>query len=95
MVARFLPLCFALPGNPSFNPRDAQAKQVLGEAANLQREIYRKTGGLYAEWLRGMGMSEDVVSEWLGKAENGDAKVFRKYFQVCLTEISLLEDCMS
>src|SRR5215471_5134229 len=39
MITRFSPLCWALPVTPSFNSKDAQAKQVLAEAAGLQKVI--------------------------------------------------------
>ncbi|KMU73343.1 KapM [Coccidioides immitis RMSCC 3703] len=73
--------------NPSFNPKDAQAKQVLGEAAALQKIIYLKTGPEYVRWLRetelpGMGMGPDLVNEYVGSLEMLDIKGFRQFFQV-------------
>jgi exportin-T len=89
MITRFSPLCWALPMNPSFNSKDAQAKLVLGEAAALQKVIYLKTGPTYVKWLRenelpGLGMGADLVDEFVGSLERLDAKGFRQFFQVCL-----------
>ncbi|EEP77038.1 conserved hypothetical protein [Uncinocarpus reesii 1704] len=88
MMTRFSPLCWALPMNASFNPKDAQAKQVLGEAATLQKKIYCKTGPEYVRWLRetelpGLGMGPDLVNEYVGSLEMLDTKGFRNFFQVC------------
>lgn len=92
MITRFSPLCWALPMNASFNPKDPQAKMVLGEAAALQKTIYMKTGPEYIEWLRstelpGMGMGPDLVEEFVGSLERLDGKGFRQFFQVCFISI--------
>ncbi|EEH42880.2 exportin-T [Paracoccidioides brasiliensis Pb18] len=87
MITRFSPLCWSLPMTPSFNSKDAQAKQVLGEAAALQKVIYSKTGQEYIDYLRGrelpgMGMGSDLVNEYVGSLEHLDVKGFRQFFQV-------------
>lgn len=94
MITRFSPLCWALPTTPTFNPKDAQARQVLAEAGGLQRTIYAKTGAEYAEYLRtrelpGMGMGADLIEEYLNALGRLDMKGFRQFFQVCLTYLSL------
>ena len=71
----------------SFNPKDAQAKHVLAEAAGLQKIIYAKTGPEYVKWLRGtelpaMGMASDLIDEYVGSLELLDVKSFRQFFQV-------------
>lgn len=90
MISRFSPLCWALPMTPSFNSKDAQAKQVLAEAGCLQRTIYLKTGMEYVEYLRnqelpGMGMGAELIEEFL-KALTAvgqlDMKGFRQFFPV-------------
>ncbi|EFE31686.1 uncharacterized protein ARB_01285 [Trichophyton benhamiae CBS 112371] len=86
MITRFSPLCWALPMNSSFNSKDAQAKQVLGEAAAMQKVIYSKTGPEYLQWLRtselpGMGMGEDLINEYVSSLEQLDVKAFRQFFQ--------------
>lgn len=88
MITRFSPLCWALPTTPSFNSKDAQAKQVLAEAGNLQRVIYGKTGMEYIEYLRdrelpGMGMGADLVEEYVGTLSRLDYRGFRQFFPVC------------
>lgn len=87
MITRFSPLCWALLMTSSFNSKDAQAKQVLGEAAALQKMIYTKTGSEYTQWLRdrelpGLGMGGDLVNEYVGSLERLDSKGFRQFFQV-------------
>ncbi|KAL4787851.1 Exportin-T [Aspergillus varians] len=87
MITRFSPLCWALPATPSFNSKDAQAKQVLSEAGGLQRVIYGKTGMEYIEYLRdrelpGMGMGVDLVEEYVGTLSRLDLRGFRQFFPV-------------
>lgn len=69
VVERFSPLAWAVPGSPEFNSKDAQAKQVLFEAANLQTEIVKKVGEPYVERLKsdlgGMGIGNDGVDQYL------------------------------
>ncbi|CAG8074319.1 unnamed protein product [Penicillium nalgiovense] len=95
MITRFSPLCWALPTTPSFNSKDAQAKQVLAEAGALQRTIYSKTGMEYAEYLRnqelpGMGMGTELIEEFLTAMGQLDVKGFRQFFPVCATVLILL-----
>ena len=59
MMTRFSPLCWALPTNPSFNSKDAQARQALSEAANLQKIIYTKTGAAVFELAEGQRAEEN------------------------------------
>ncbi|KAI1951540.1 pre-tRNA nuclear export protein [Ophidiomyces ophidiicola] len=93
MITRFSPLCWALPMNSSFNPKDAQAKHVLGEAATLQKTIYSKTGPEYVRWLRetelpGIGMGFDLINEYVGSLETQDVKGFRQFFQAFIQRFS-------
>ena len=87
MMSRFSPLCWVLPATPSFNAKDAQARQVLAEAALLQRTIYSKLGAEYVEYLRvselpGMGMNGELVEEFLTALGQLDTKAFRQFFPV-------------
>lgn len=87
MMTRFSPLCWALPTNSNFSSKDAQARQVLGEAAGLQKAIYQKTGQEYVVWLRDvelreMGMDGSIMEEYLRALCNFDLKGFRQFFQV-------------
>ncbi|CAI7620119.1 unnamed protein product [Penicillium manginii] len=93
MISRFSPLCWALPANPSFNSKDAQAKQVLAEAGSLQRTIYSKTGGEYTDYLRnnelpGMGMGGDLIEEFVTALSQSDAKGFRQFFPSFIQRLS-------
>lgn len=69
VVERFSPLAWSIPAMPDFNAKDAQAKQVLFEAANLQLEIIKKIGEPYVERLKsdlsGMGVGGDAGEQYL------------------------------
>ncbi|EMD65706.1 hypothetical protein GGP41_010569 [Bipolaris sorokiniana] len=69
VVEKFAPLAWSIPASPGFNAKDAQARQVLYETANLQHEIIKKVGESYAERLKGdlsgMGIGEDVQDQYL------------------------------
>ena len=87
MITRFSPLCWALPSNPSFDSKDAQGRQVLNEAASLQKAIYAKTGPEYLNYLRevelrGMGMNNDIIEEYLNALSTSDTRNFQGYFKV-------------
>ncbi|KAL5335793.1 Exportin-T [Aspergillus crustosus] len=93
MITRFSPLCWALPATPTFNSKDAYAKQVLAEAGGLQRTIYSKTGMEYIEYLRdrelpGMGMGGDLVEEYVGTLSQSDLKGFRQFFPSFIQRLS-------
>ena len=88
-MTTFSPLCWAIPSNPNFDPKDAQGKQVLGEAAALQKAILTKTGQEYLNYLRdvelsGMGMDSGTISEYLSTLYSADIKVFQQFFKVGL-----------
>ncbi|KIW48210.1 uncharacterized protein PV06_00822 [Exophiala oligosperma] len=85
MITRFSPLCWALPTNPAFNSKDAQARQALSEAAGLQKTIYLKTGQQYLSWLqenelRTMGMNDSMISDYLQKLATMEPKGFKAFF---------------
>lgn len=89
MITRFSPLCWALPSNPNFDAKDAQGKQVLLEAAALQKAIYAKTGQEYLTYLRevelnGMGMNSGIIDDYLRNLSTLDIKAFQNYFRVRL-----------
>jgi exportin-T len=69
VVERFSPLAWSVPATPGFNLKDAQAKQVLYEAANLQTEIVKKVGEPYVQRLKsdlsGNGVDEGNVDQYL------------------------------
>ena len=85
IVQRFSPLTWSLLSSPSFNPKDAQARSVLGEAATLQWTILRKTGMEYERHLREtemptMGFPQNIVDEYMKKLESDNVRDFKKYF---------------
>jgi exportin-T len=86
MMTRFSPLCWAVPMNRAFNPKDAQARQVLAEAALLQKTIYIKTGQEYLSWLRDdeltkTGMPAEMITEYLRNLVELDQRAFKAFFQ--------------
>ncbi|KAH8700765.1 putative tRNA exportin [Talaromyces proteolyticus] len=85
MFTRFSPLCWVLPSSSGFNPKDAQARQVLGEAGALQQTIYSKAGTEYTDYLRGqelpgVGMGPELVEEYINALTQLDVKGFRAFF---------------
>lgn len=87
IMTEFSPICWALATHPNFSSQDAQTRQVLGEAAGLQKAIYAKTGDKYLAWLRdyelsGMGMDSVSIEQYLRALSTSDVKGFRKFFQV-------------
>ncbi|KAL8740054.1 MAG: hypothetical protein Q9190_007203 [Brigantiaea leucoxantha] len=85
MMERFSALCWALPTQPSFDPKDAQGRQALAEAATLAKTIYAKTGQSYLRRLRerelgAMGMDEATIGEYVSALRELDGKEFRQYF---------------
>jgi len=91
MMTRFSPLCWAVPMNRAFNAKDAQARQVLAEAALLQKTIYAKTGRAYLSWLRdegelrGTGMSVGMIDEYLRNLVGLESRAFKLFFQDFVT----------
>ncbi len=88
MMTTFSPTCWAIPSNRNFDPKDAQGKQVLGEAAALQKAIYSKTGQEYLTWLRDaelsrVGMDGGTIEEYLRALCTLDTKEFQLFFKVC------------
>ena len=86
MIERFSPLCWALPSQTNFDPKDAQGRQAMGEAAGLQKAIYSKTGEEYLSFLRNselssMGMDAGTVDDYLRALSNSDTKAFKQFFQ--------------
>ena len=87
MMERFSPLVWVLPSNTDFNPKDAQAKQALGEAAAMHKAIYAKTGQQYLNHLqetefKNMGWDQETATGYLQALSASDTKKFRQYFQV-------------
>ncbi|KAG8526816.1 uncharacterized protein KY384_008245 [Bacidia gigantensis] len=87
MMTRFSPLCWAIPSNSYFDSKDAQGRQVLTEAAALQKAIYSKCGQDYSTYLRnielsGMGMNNQSIEEYLNALNSMDLRGFQQYFKV-------------
>lgn len=85
MTTRFSPLCWAMPSNPNFNPKDGQSRQVLVEAAGLQKMIYAKNGQDYINHLRNtelpsLGLQGPVVEEFFSKLTTLDVKAWKSWF---------------
>lgn len=87
MIERFSADCWGLLTNPSFNPRDAQARQVMAEIASLQKTIYSKTGEEFLAYLRdmwfpGLALEKSVADEYVTALRTRDLKGFRQFFLV-------------
>lgn len=85
MISRFSPLSWAMASDTNFNRTDAQARQVLQEAAGLQKALYQKNGEAYLTWLRdnelrNMGMSDNMISEYLGTLSTQETRAFKTFF---------------
>ena len=97
MMERFSSLVWSLPGNQEFNPRDAQSKQTLGEAAAMQKAIFAKTGQSYITYLqedefKRIGIDGTTANDYLRALSISDVKKFRQYFQVLIMS-SLIYPC--
>ncbi len=92
IMKRFSPLVWAITSSPSFNPKDAQAKQVLGEMAALHKSIYMKLGSVHLGWVRekelgsmgGLGLDGKWVAEYTESLVKMDMKTFKVFFQVTI-----------
>lgn len=87
MIERFSADCWGLLTNPAFNPRDAQARQVIAEIASLQKTIYSKTGGEFLAYLRdiwfpSLALEKSVAEQYVSALETRDWKGFRQFFLV-------------
>ncbi len=83
-ITRFTPLSWSLLMSPSFNSKEAHARQVLGEIAGMQVEILKKTGQRYLgslkQQLESLGMEAAKVEEYLRAMTERDEKGFRSFF---------------
>ena len=83
VLTRFSPLSWAMPANPDFKPRDPIARQVIGEVAIMQLQIFKKTGQQYLETLKSqlqnMGVDEAGTQEYLRQITSLDERAFRNF----------------
>ncbi|KAJ9658272.1 pre-tRNA nuclear export protein, partial [Neophaeococcomyces mojaviensis] len=85
VMTRFSPLCWSMPQNPSFNPKDGQSRQVLMEAAGLQKTIYAKNGQEYINYLQttelpGLGLQVSMMQDFLRKLTSMALKDWKSWF---------------
>lgn len=85
MTTRFSPLCWAMPSNPNFNPKDGQGRQVLMEAAALQKVIYAKNGQDYINYMQNtelpsLGLQGAMMADFFVKLMNLDVKAWKSWF---------------
>lgn len=84
ILIHFAPLPWSLLSAQGFSAGDAQMRNVMQEAAGLQWTILRKTGVVYRRQLetelRGLGVVEEGVSEFLKRVGQEDVVGFRKWF---------------
>ncbi|KAF8531197.1 armadillo-type protein [Trichophaea hybrida] len=91
MNQRFSMLCWEVPYSSGFNPKDAQAKIVLGEVASLQKMLYFKLGEAFLESLRGaifprIGVNRGV-EEYCDAVRRMEGKEFKGFFQKFVQEV--------
>lgn len=78
--------------NPTFNARDAQARQVLTEAGALQKTIYCKTGDEYLAWLKDnelkgvVGMDDAMIEDFISKIMSSDLRSWKQYFSKLISQ---------
>lgn len=86
MMSRFSPLCWAMPSNPNFNPKDGQSRQVLQEAGGLQKVIYAKIGDDYITYLRDTELPTvglqggPMMEDFFSKLKTLDLKSWKSWF---------------
>ena len=85
-MTQFSPLAWSLPSQANFDPADAQGRQALAEAANMQFVINGRIGQDYLGWLRenelpGLGLDSEHIDAYLHALTGADVKAFRQHFQ--------------
>lgn len=85
IIQRFSPLSWSILSSSTFNPKDAQARNVLGEAAMLQWTILRKTGVAYEQHLReselrNMGFQDAILDDYIQHLQAKEVREFKKFF---------------
>lgn len=85
-MTRFSPLPWSLISHPRFDPKDAQARSTLHDAAALQYMIWRKCGSLYESYLQNrellsLGFSSLIIDDFLLHLKQvADVREWKKFF---------------
>lgn len=84
MITRFSALTWSVMTSQAFDPKNAQANRVIGEIAMLQQAILLKTGRTYISWLRdselrGLGLPQPAIDDYLQALVTTDSKAFKAY----------------
>jgi exportin-T len=100
MLQSFMPLCWALPIDPSFNTNDPQAHQVTSEIAGLLKVLWHKLGDRFTSYTREMvspGLGDKKGEQFLAAVETMEERDFRRWFQVSFIFWTLIdqEECCS
>ena len=81
-ITRLSPLSWAIPSSLGFKATEPGSRLLVYEIANLQQEIYKKTGVVYVEALRrelsAMGLGPVDVEVYVQKLR-GDSKGFKEF----------------
>lgn len=90
MFERYDNLCFHVPGKPWFNSKDYQSRNVLAEVSLLQKTLYDLKGATFErflgqQYLPNLGVSQELIVEYVMNLENLKAKEFRKFFTQFMT----------
>lgn len=88
-------ICWEIPAKPSFNPKDAQLRLLLGDLATLQHSIYEVYGENYLRFLAenyfpSIGLPQNYCVEYVQQLGGGtpDARAFKKFFIQFISTIS-------
>lgn len=85
LFEQYSQVCWSLPTKPGFNPRDAQLRIALGEAAALLKALFDFKGQSYATYLDQvflpqLGMPKPMADEFIQNLGNLKPKDFRKFY---------------
>lgn len=88
-------ICWEIPAKPSFNPKDAQLRLLLGDIAILQHTIYEVHRELYLRFLAesyfpSIGLPQNYCAEYIQQLGGGaaDPRAFKKFFIQFISTIS-------
>lgn len=87
-------ICWEIPAKPTFKPKDAQMRLLLGDIATLQHSIYGVRRDMYLRYLSEsyfveIGLPTEYCNEYLKQLSTLDQRAFKSFFVVsfCVDEI--------
>lgn len=78
-------ITWEIPTKASFNPRDAQMRNLLGDLATVQREIFLVYGDVYVQFLStqylpSIGLPAEYVTEYIKNLQTLNGKQFKTFY---------------